>query len=134
MAALLKGADELRRKMRGGKLALEILPAAGQHLRMRATGVLQAAQADVPFEDGELRNSAFVDGPKVRKSRYSVTVTAGYTAAHAPYVHEGVHGHARKRDDRKPKWLAKTVDGNAEEQLAQEMGDLVMSELSKVLK
>lgn len=94
--------DFLRRFRAASPKFLDALqPVVADH----ANKVMAVANIAVPKDDGELANSAFVDGPtRVETAeKKSVSATCGYDADHAPYVHEGFH-YGRKTST-PPKWL-----------------------------
>jgi hypothetical protein len=125
MAAVIKGADELRSMLRG--IASKVLPDLGAPLVSASLAVIARAEPLVPRESGDLADSAFFDGPEINRSTLSATATAGFEAEHAPYVHEGVHGGAHVQP---PKFLEHAIEG-LEAQLAEDIGDALMQSIER---
>jgi hypothetical protein len=125
MSAVIKGAEELRSLLSG--IAPKVLPDLGAPLMLGALDVVTRAEMLVPRESGDLADSAFVDGPEINRRTLSVTTTAGFEAAHAAYVHEGVHGGAHIRP---PKFLELATVG-LEEHLAEAVGDALMTAVER---
>lgn len=127
MATVIVGADKFMRQIRTAGAA--ILPHIGPTVRRHANATLNRAQATVPRDDGALGASAFADGPDVNRQALSVTATAGYEAAHAPFVHEGFH-YGRKVST-PSKWLERAAHGGVEKALADDIGEAIMDALAQ---
>lgn len=126
MAAIIKGADELRRKLR--KLGVDALPALGAPLLAKAEQIRAVAVATAPKgETGELAGSSFVSGPDLDKTHMSATVTTGFEADHAAYAHEGYH--FGRKVENPPKFLERAAAGH-EAALAEDIGGALMSALA----
>jgi len=113
--ASLAGDKELKRLLR--RAGKDILTYFKQPISDAQSQIAMTAQLTVPSDSGALAQSAFVDGPKLRSSRLSVSATVGYEAPYAGAVHEGVH--FGKQLEHPPKWL---------EQAAQDIGDQKFTE------
>lgn len=110
MSITIKGDKELiaRLKRAGASLLPEIAPDVAN----QAARVMVSASAGIPRDSGDLASSQFVDGAEVNTSKLSVTATAGYTAPHAAFVHEGFHFGKKKKVA--PKWLERAADDVAQ--------------------
>lgn len=82
-----KGGDEVMRALRllGGKAP----DAMGEALYQEGNDILRASKVIVPFKDGVLQGSAFVNRPEVNGAEVSVTLGYGQAAAaYAEVQHE----------------------------------------------
>lgn len=125
MAAVIKGADELRKTLR--TLAPKVLPDLGAPLVRASLAVVTRAAGLVPEDTGDLADSAFIDGPDFNKSALSATTSAGFDSKHAPYAEIGVHDKAHVEP---PKFLSRATDG-IEEELAEDIGDALMASIER---
>ena len=123
MATVIKGADELRRNLK--RLSEVAFEAVRWPLADMAEDIIAASDTAAPTGTGALKASHFVSSPFANQARQSVTVAAGYEAEHAPYVHEGVHGHFHVTP---PKFLERAAAGQ-ESKLAETVGDALRQAL-----
>jgi hypothetical protein len=94
----ITGTRELFQMLR--KVEKELLPKLVEPVNAATREAFALSQAQVPTDDGELRASGSTTAAYVDERNKFVAAQIHYTAPHAPYVHEGVHGKSKGRPNR----------------------------------
>lgn len=85
----MAGLNDIKKRLEEMRKADAVLKSAGEILYREATKIMNASKPLVPVDTGFLRQSGHVQLPYINGNR--VTVTMGYAAEYAVYVHENLN-------------------------------------------